>query len=138
MDPLPRPSAPNLDDYDRVPSTFTWDAARAELDSLPRGGGLNIAHEAVDRHAHGPRGDRIAIRWLGKRGEIRAYTYRDLGGLTSRFANVLASLGLRRGDRVFALAGRVPELYVAALGTLKHGGVFCPMFSAFGPEPIRA
>ena len=105
---------------------------------LPGGAGLNIAHEAVDRHAQGPRGDRIAIRWLGKRGEIRDYTYRDLAGLTSRFANVLAGLGLRRGDRVFALAGRVPELYIAALGTLKYGGVFCPMFSAFGPEPIRA
>ena len=43
-----------------------------------------------------------------------------------------------RGDRVFALAGRIPELYVAALGTLKHRSVFCPLFSAFGPEPIRA
>jgi acetyl-CoA synthetase len=138
MDPLPRPSAPNLDDYDRVRATFTWEAARAELNGLPGGTGLNIAHEAVDRHAQGPRGDRIAIRWLGKRGEIRDYTYRDLGGLTSRFANVLAGLGLRRGDRVFALAGRVPALYIAALGTLKYGGVFCPMFSAFGPEPIRA
>ena len=39
---------------------------------------------------------------------------------------------------MFTLAGRLPELYVAALGTLKYGGVFCPMFSAFGPEPIRA
>jgi hypothetical protein len=38
---------------------------------------------------------------------------------------------------VFALAGRIPELYVAALGTLKAGAVFCPLFSAFGPEPIR-
>jgi len=50
----------------------------------------------------------------------------------------LAGLGIRRGDAVFALAGRIPELYVAALGTLKHGNVFCPLFSAFGPEPIRA
>jgi acetyl-CoA synthetase len=129
---------PNLVDYDRVRATFTWDAARAELDGLPAGRGLNIAHEAVDRHAAGPRADRIALRWLGKRAEVRDYTYRDLRGLTDRFANVLAGLGLGRGDRVFALAGRVPEIYVAALGTLKYGAVFCPMFSAFGPEPIRA
>jgi acetyl-CoA synthetase len=130
--------APNLDDYERVRATFTWAAARAELDGLPDQRGLNIAHEAVDRHAAGPRGRRVAIRWLGKRGEVRDYTYRDLRELTDRFANVLGSLGLQRGDRVFALAGRLPELYIAALGTLKYGGVFCPMFSAFGPEPIRA
>jgi acetyl-CoA synthetase len=130
--------APNLDDYERVRGTFTWAAARAELDGLPDQRGLNIAHEAVDRHAAGPRGRRVAIRWLGKRGEVRDYTYRDLRELTDRFANVLGSLGLQRGERVFALAGRVPELYIAALGTLKYGGVFCPMFSAFGPEPIRA
>jgi acetyl-CoA synthetase len=130
--------APNLDDYDRVRATFTWAAARAELDGLPGGRGLNIAHEAVDRHAAGPRGDRVAIRWLGKSGRVRDYTYRELRELTDRFANVLDGLGLQRGERVFALTGRLPELYVAALGTLKQGGVFCPMFSAFGPEPIRA
>ena len=129
---------PNLDDYDRVRATFTWAAARAELEGLPDRRGLNIAHEAVDRHAAGPRGGHVAIRWLGKRGDVHDYTYRDLRELTDRFANVLGGLGLQRGDRVFALAGRLPELYVAALGTLKYGGVFCPMFSAFGPEPIRA
>ena len=45
---------------------------------------------------------------------------------------------MQKGDRVYSLLGRVPELYVAALGTLKLGAVFCPMFSAFGPEPIKA
>jgi acetyl-CoA synthetase len=130
--------APNLDDYERVRAGFTWDAARAELDGLPGGRGLNIAHEAVDRHAAGPRGEHVAIRWLGKSTEVRDYTYRQLRALTNRFANVLDCLGVRRGEGVFALAGRLPELYVTALGTLKLGGVFCPLFSAFGPEPIRA
>ena len=51
---------------------------------------------------------------------------------------MLRGLGVGSGERVFALPGRVPELYVAALGTLKNGSVFCPLFSAFGPEPIRA
>jgi acetyl-CoA synthetase len=51
---------------------------------------------------------------------------------------VLRQLGVGRGDRVFVLAGRIPELYIAALGTLKNRSVFCPLFSAFGPEPIRA
>ena len=47
-------------------------------------------------------------------------------------------LGHKRGVRVFALFGRVPETFIAALGTLKAGGIFCPLYSAFGPEPIRA
>ena len=49
-----------------------------------------------------------------------------------------SSLGVGKGDRVFALAGRIPELYIAALGTFKNRSLFCPLFSAFGPEPIRA
>ena len=58
-------------------------------------------------------------------------------GATARFANALEGLGVERGTRVFCLLGRVPELYVAALGTLKRGAVFAPLFSAFGPEPIQ-
>ncbi len=129
--------APNLGDYERVRASFSWADARRGLAGLP-GGGLNIAHEAIDRHASGPRRDHLALRWLGKRGEIEDYTYGRLQELTNRFANVLAGLGVAKGDRVYALAGRLPELYVAALGTLKHRSVFCPLFSAFGPEPIRA
>ena len=129
--------APNLGDYERVRASFSWADARRGLAGLP-GGGLNIAHEAIDRHASGPRRDHVALRWLGRRGEVEDYTYGRLQGLTSRFANVLVGLGVAKGDRVYALAGRLPELYVAALGTLKHRSVFCPLFSAFGPEPIRA
>ena len=128
---------PNLANYARGRAEFSWRGARAALDGLPGERGLNIAHEAVDRHlAHG-RGEHVALRWLGKRGDTVDYTYASLAELTSRFANVLRSLGVGPGERVYALAGRIPELYVAALGTLKSRGVFCPMFSAFGPEPIR-
>jgi acetyl-CoA synthetase len=128
---------PNLLDYERERAGFTWDAVRTELDGLPGGAGLNISHEAVDRHAAGPRRDRVALRWLGRRGESADFTFEDLRALTSRFANVLGDLGIGPGDRVFVLSGRIPELYVSALGTLKRGSVFCPLFSAFGPEPIR-
>jgi len=127
---------PNLLDYEQTRAAFSWEAARRELDGLP-GGGLNIAYEAVDRHCIGPHGDRLALRWLGKRGEVRDFSYGDLRTLTNRFANVLGRLGIARGERVFLLAGRIPELYISALGTLKIGSVFCPLFSAFGPEPIR-
>ncbi len=128
---------PNLHDYGQVRTAFSWDKARRELDGLP-GGGLNIAHEAVDRHAAGSRRDHLAIRWLGKNGERRDFTFTRLRELTNRFANVLQGLGVAKGDRVFVLAGRIPELYIVALGTLKNRSVFCPLFSAFGPEPIRA
>jgi acetyl-CoA synthetase len=127
---------PNLGDYDAARRSFDWADAARRLDGLPGGRGLNIAHEAVDRHAAGPDADRVALRWLGKRGERRDLTYAELRAETNRFANLLVALGVEPGDRVFALASRVPELYVAALGALKVGAVFCPLFSAFGPEPI--
>jgi len=130
--------APNLTNYEEARKAFSWEDARRELDGLPRGQGLNIAHEAVDRHANGHRGQYCAIRWLGKNGEVQDYTYSELRSLTNRFANVLQCLGVNKGDRVYILAGRIPELYVTALGTLKHRSVLCPLFSAFGPEPIRA
>jgi acetyl-CoA synthetase len=128
--------APNLVDYEQTRAAFSWETARRTLDGLPGGRGLNIAHEAVDRHAAGARRDQLALRWLGKRGEVRDFTYGELGAVTNRFANALKSLDVGKGDRVFLLAGRIPELYISALGTLKNGSVFCPLFSAFGPEPI--
>jgi len=129
---------PNLQDYDQTRAAFSWEQARRELDGLPGGRGLNIAHEAVDRHAAGPRRDHLALRWLGKNGEVRDHTYARLRDLSNRFANVLKGLGAAKGDRVYALMGRIPELYLSALGTFKARAVFCPLFSAFGPEPIRA
>ena len=128
---------PNLVDYETARASFTWEAARRRLDGLQGERGLNIAHEAVDRHAAGARRDRSALVWRGRRGERRAVSYEELRAATSRFANVLEELGVQRGDRVFALAGRVSELYAAALGTLKHRAVFCPLFAAFGPEPVH-
>lgn len=133
----PRGSQPNLDDWARARCEFRWESARSLLDGLPRGRGLNIAHEAVDRHALAGRGAHVAIRWLPKRGSPVDLSYDELLRRTNRFANALAALGVVEGDRVFALLGRIPELYVTALGALKHRTVFCPMFSAFGPEPVR-
>ena len=128
---------PNLADYERACAQFSWHNAEQSLAKLPDGRGLNIAYECVDRHALGARGDHLALRWLGKRGDVRDFTYIDLSRLSNRFANALKSLGVGKGDRVFVLAGRVPELYITALGTLKNRSVFCPLFSSFGPEPIE-
>jgi acetyl-CoA synthetase len=127
---------PNLSDYEAICRHFRWDAARALLDGLPGGAGLNIAHEAIDRHADGPRGDEVALRWLGRRGQRRSFTWAGLRDATNRVANALGALGVRPGERVFALLGRIPELHLAVLGALKAKCVVCPLFSAFGPEPI--
>jgi len=127
----------NLLDYDEYARTFSWMQVRTLLDGLP-GGGLNIAHEAVDRHVRAGRGDRLALRWIGRDDRIREFRYSALGAAMNRFANVLAQRRVSKGDRVFSLLGRIPELYIAALGTLKNGSVFSPLFSAFGPEPIKA
>jgi acetyl-CoA synthetase len=127
---------PNLQSYDQESTAFDWSEAESVLSKLP-GGGWNIAHEAVDRHAFGPRGEHVAIRWLGRKGEIRDFSYSALAEATSRFASGLRQLGVARGDRVFTLSSRIPELYIATLGTLKNGSVAAPLFSAFGPEPIE-
>ena len=129
--------APNLDDYAAVCAGFSWNEARAALRGLPEGG-LNIACEAVDRHLDDGLADKVAIRWLGRDLAVRDFSYRELAALSSRFAHLLARLGVAPGERVFSLLGRVPELYVSALGTLKAGRVFSPLFSAFGPEPVKA
>jgi acetyl-CoA synthetase len=132
-----RGAGSNLADYDLAVREFSWERARAELDGLPGGRGLNIAYEAVDRHAAGARRDAVALRCVAKDNTVTDITYVGLARQTSRFANVLRSLGVGRGERVFSLLPRLPELYVAALGTLKNASVFCPLFPAFGPEPIR-
>jgi acetyl-CoA synthetase len=135
--PPPTQIAPCLGRYDTTCRGFTWSKARTLLDGLP-GGGLNIAHEAVDRHVAAGRGNKTAIRWIGKDDRVEELSYADLAAFIARFANVLAALGIGRGDRVFSLLGRVPALYASALGTLKAGAVFSPLFSAFGPEPVQA
>jgi acetyl-CoA synthetase len=125
-----------MPDYGEAVGAFRWETAASWLDGLPAGG-LNIAHEAVDRHATGARAEQIAIRWLGKDGASRQLTYADLARATGQFASVLAGLGVGPGDVVFCLLGRVPELPVAVLGSLKQRAVVSPLFAAFGPEPIQ-
>lgn len=127
---------PNVLDYEATCRSFTWGKARDALTGLP-GGGLNIAYEAVDRHAQGTEATKDALRFIHADGTVDALTYAELAERTDRFAGVLRTLGVHRGERVFSLLGRCPELYVAVLGTLKNGCVFCPLFSAFGPEPVR-
>jgi len=127
---------PYLADYDAQRRDFSWDAVRAELRGAAAGS-INMGYAAVDRHLASPLRDRVAFRFVSRTDRRRDITYAELALLTNRFANVLRALGVGRNDRLFVLAGRVPELYVTVLGALKNGTLVCPLFSAFGPEPIR-
>ena len=87
------PVRPNLQDYETACRQFSWDDARRALSGL-RGGGLNIAHEAVDRHAAGPRAHHEALRFVRADGSAHSLTYLELAGQTNRFAAVLRQLGI--------------------------------------------
>jgi acetyl-CoA synthetase len=134
------PVTPNLTDYDGTRARFDW----AKVPNVCAGmgaQGCNIAYAAVDRHADGAAAARTALRFVPASGPEGGLTHRDvsyaeLGRLAKRFTNVLRTAGIGKGDRVFTLLGRRPELYVTILGALRNGTVVSPLFSAFGPEPI--
>ncbi|MGZ4578738.1 MAG: acetate--CoA ligase [Mycobacterium sp.] len=131
---------PNLTDYEHERAQFHWSDVPDLCESM--GPGLcNIAYAALDRHAVGPAASRTALRFVSdsaRDGVITTHdvSYAELGRLSRRFSSVLRSLGINKGDRVFTLMGRTPELYIAMLGALRNGSVVSPLFSAFGPEPI--
>ncbi len=125
--------SPNAPDIERLRADVRWTSG---ISGLPGGRGLNIAYEAVDRHAAGPLAHKVALRFIEKDGAAVDVTYAALAEQSNRFANALRSLGVGPGDAVFALLGRAPELYTAAIGTLKNKSVFSPLFSQFGPEPL--
>ena len=132
-----RRRAHGMADYEDACARFSWEAVRSEWLGR-RDTRLNMAVEAVDRPALGPHADRVAFRYLSSaRPGPFDVTRRELRDDTARFAAALRSLGVQPGERVFALLPRIPALHVAALGAVRSGCVFCPLFSAFGPEPIR-
>ena len=132
---------PNLENYEKTRASFTWSQVPDPCAGM--GPGLcNIAYAAVDRHAEGPEAHRTALRFIADEpGAEKLVThdvsYEELGRLTRRFTNVLRGLGIGKGDKVFVIMGRVPELYISMLGALRNGSVVSPLFSAFGPEPIE-
>ncbi|WP_431237715.1 acetate--CoA ligase [Mycolicibacterium aichiense] len=131
---------PNLVDYAQTRASFRWSDV-PDLCAAMGQGGCNIAYAAVDRHAEGPDADRTALRFIADTPDSPDLTthdisYAELGRLSRRFTNVLRGLGIGKGDRVFVIMGRVPELYTTMLGALRNGSVVSPLFSAFGPEPI--
>jgi acetyl-CoA synthetase len=122
----------NLDEYEDTYETFEWDDVYAEADwDAPDS--LNVAHEAVDRHATDR--SRVALYSAGLGGERETLTYWELSERSNRVANVLDGL-VDRGDRVFSYMPRVPEHYVAMVGALKRGAVWGGVNERFGPDGL--
>ena len=99
-------------------------------------GKLNLSHNCVDRHANGPRKDKIALLWEGEPGEVRQVTYGDLHAQLQRFANALKSLGIKKGDRVAIYMGMCPELAMAMLACARIGAVHSVIFGGFAAQAI--
>ena len=100
------------------------------------GGKLNLSHNCVDRHAKGPRRDKVALLWEGEPGEVRKLTYGELHEQVQRFANVLKALGVKKGDRVAIYMGMCPELAIAMLACARIGAVHSVIFGGFAAHAI--
>ncbi len=100
------------------------------------GGELNVSANCLDRHVAAGIGDRIAYHWEGEPGDTRTITYADLLAEVQRFANVLRSLGVERGDRVAIYMPMIPELPVAMLACARLGAAHSVIFGGFSPDSI--
>ncbi|PYT09563.1 MAG: acetate--CoA ligase [Acidobacteria bacterium] len=101
------------------------------------GGRINICANCLDRHVRGPRRNKVAIVWEGEPGERRTLTYWDLFQDVCRFASVLKSLGVRKGDRVAMYMPLIPELAIAMLACARIGAVHNVVFGGFSAESLR-
>ena len=99
---------------------------------------LNISQNCLDRHL-AQHGERVAILWEGDEPhESRAVTYRELHAEVNRFANVLHSLGVRRGDCVTIYLPMIPEAAVAMLACARIGAIHSVVFAGFSPESLAS
>ncbi len=126
--------APNLDDYAKVASEFTWKDARPYVDWFD--GSLNAAYNAVDRHVQTWRKNKVALYWEDEAGNEKKYTFDELSLLSNKVGNLLKDFGVERGDRVFLFLPRIPELYFSFLGILKIGAIAGTLFSAFQEQAL--
>ena len=101
------------------------------------GGKLNASVNCLDRHLAGPRKNKAALIWEGEPGDQRTLTYRDLHREVCKFANVLKSLGVKKGDRVTLYLPMIPELPVAMLACARIGAIHSVVFGGFSAESLR-
>src|SRR5450756_3085149 len=124
-----------MPDYEKACAEFHFEDVEKEF-TWNETGRVNLAHEAIDRHAEGWRKNKVALYADGPDG-ARKFTFLDLKLLSNKFANVLKSLGISRGDRVFTYMGRYPELYIAAIGTVKNGSVWAVSYTHLRAHETR-
>src|SRR3954469_19105471 len=120
-----------FDDFDTV---LEWDLP---FSKWFQGGTLNVSYNCLDRHIEAGRGDKVAYHWEGEPGDTRTITYSDLLDEVSRFANVLKSLGIQKGDRVAIYLPMIPELPVAMLACARIGAPHSVVFGGFSADALR-
>lgn len=119
-----------------APYTKTLDTSSAPFYKWFTGGKINVVHNAIDRHVQNGRKDKVAILWEGEDGETRTYTYGQLAQEVNRFANVLKSLGVNKGDTVTVYMGRVVELPIAMLSIAKIGAIHSVVYGGFSEQAL--
>lgn len=125
----------NLGNYEEAYANFSWEDVEKQF-SWYETGKVNMAYEAIDRHVDAGKGERIALLFNDPtRQEV--YTFQELQEKSNRFANLLRSQGISKGDRVFVFMPRSPELYVSILGIIKIGAVVGPLFEAFMETAVK-
>src|SRR6195256_3637046 len=100
------------------------------------GGQLNLSYNCLDRHAATWRRNKAAILWEGEPGDSRGLTYQQLLHEVSKCANVLKSLGVKKGDRVAIYMGMVPELPIALLAWARIGAPHTVIFGGFSSQAL--
>src|SRR3989338_4671394 len=101
------------------------------------GGQCNIVYNALDRHQKTATRDKLAYIWLGQDNAERRFTYGQLNTEVSKFANVLKTLGVRKGDRVTIYLPRIPEQFIAMLACAKIGAIHSVVFSGFSADALK-
>src|SRR6476646_10380446 len=101
------------------------------------GGKINASANCLDRHVRTARRNKAAIIWEGEPGDRRTLTYWDLYRQVGAFANVLKSLGVKRGDRVALYLPLIPELAIAMLGCARIGAIHSVVFGGFSADSLR-
>ena len=126
--------AKELDWFEPWQTVLEWDAPWAKWFQE---GKLNASHNCLDRHVDAGRGDKVAYHWIGEDGDTRNVTYSDLLGMTKRFANVLKSLGVEKGDVVGIYMPMIPETPAAMLACARIGATHNVVFGGFSVQSVK-
>jgi acetyl-CoA synthetase len=126
--------AKHLDWFEPWKKVLEWNSPWAKWFT---GGKLNVTYNCVDRHAKSTRRNKAAIIWEGEPGDSRVLTFGMLEREVNKFANVLKSLGVKKGDRVAIYVGMVPELPIALLACAKIGAPHSVVFGGFSADSLR-